>query len=69
MSINNKLPLEPQRQALSAGLPEAIRGTFTAGCGDIDPCTPCIYEWLSTPYDEGYARNMLPWLNHTENRC
>jgi hypothetical protein len=43
--------------------------TPTAGCCDIDPCTPCIYEWLSTPYDEGYARIMLPWLNHTENRC
>ena len=31
----------------------------TAGCGDIDPCTPCICERLSTPSDEGYARIVL----------
>src|SRR5215216_5262897 len=34
-------------------------GLITAGCGDIDPCTPCIGERLSTPSDEGYARIML----------
>jgi hypothetical protein len=33
--------------------------TVTAGCGDIDPCTPCICERLSTPSDEGYARITL----------
>ena len=32
---------------------------MTAGCGDIDPCTPCICERLSTPSDEGYAPIML----------
>src|SRR5215212_3766394 len=31
----------------------------TAGCGDIDPYTPCIRERLSTPCDEGYARSMM----------
>jgi hypothetical protein len=33
--------------------------TDTAGCGDIDPCTPCICERLSTPSEEAYARIML----------
>ena len=33
--------------------------TPTAGCGDIDPCTPCMCEWSSTPSDEGYARSMM----------
>ena len=32
---------------------------LTAGCGNIDPCTPCVCERLSTPSDEGYARSML----------
>jgi hypothetical protein len=31
----------------------------TAGCGDIDPCTPCMCERVSTPSDEGYARIIL----------
>src|SRR5215212_9464412 len=36
-----------------------FRRFLTAGCGDIDPCTPCICERLSTPCDEGYARSMM----------
>ena len=45
----------PFSAKLSAGLD--LR--HTAGCGDIDPCTPCICERLSTPSDEGYARSMM----------
>jgi hypothetical protein len=37
----------------------ARRTSLTAGCGDIDPCTPCICERLSTLCDEGYARSMM----------
>jgi hypothetical protein len=43
-----------------------VRGTgvlpgssTTAGCGDIDPCAPCMCERVSTPSNEGYARIML----------
>ncbi len=34
-------------------------GPLTAGCGDIDPCTPYICQRPGTPSDEGYARIML----------
>jgi hypothetical protein len=34
-------------------------GGATAGCADIDPCSPCTCERLSAPSDEGYARIML----------
>ena len=26
---------------------------------DVDPCTPCVCERLSTPSEEGYARIVL----------
>jgi hypothetical protein len=55
----------PSRERVRVGIFEYIecfynpRRRLTAGCGDIDPYTPCICERLSTPTDEGYARIML----------
>ena len=43
----------------SPGAGDTARTAYTAGCGDIDLCTPCICERLSTPSAEGYARIML----------
>jgi mannose-1-phosphate guanylyltransferase len=39
--------------------PVEVEHRLTAGCADIDPCTPCTCERLSAPSDEGYARIML----------
>jgi hypothetical protein len=42
---------------------------LTADCGDIDPPTPCMYEWLSRALNGTLCTPHAMWLNHTEIRC
>ena len=42
---------------------------LTADCGDTDPHTPCMYEWLSKALDGTLCKPHAMRLNHTEIRC
>jgi hypothetical protein len=54
------LPIPFTRTDKHAGVAHiALTSMHTAGCADIDPCTPCICKRSSTPFDEGCAHIML----------
>jgi hypothetical protein len=49
--------------------PPPLDVVLIADCGDIDPRTPCIYEWLSKGLNGTLCTPNAMRLNHTEIRC
>jgi Na+-driven multidrug efflux pump len=42
---------------------------LTACCVDIDPQAPCMWEWLSKPFDRTVCTHHAMRVNYTESRC